>query len=577
MLTLRRAARGALRRAAARLRAEGGFSLVVVLAVLTVGTLFTLVAISAADGDIQSARADQDGKIAYAAAEAGVADYRAKLEKDPEVYKRCTNLAAPTNGQPSPVAQRWSGTGTDTRDGHWRDVPGSSADYSIELLPAPGYTTCVENAGSTMFDWRTGTFSIRSTGRSSCPPPAGEPQRCQTRSIVATFRRKGFTDYVYFTDYETVDPQLVAYETGRSPSANDALCAKYAHGPDPRPSGFSGQTCRDIPFIGNDKVNGPAHTNDRFAFFYCGAGSPMTMGRSAEDRIGSVGPTSVNYNCTPTFPGGGQLHHSEPSVTVPPTLSSTEFASTVQADHAYVGATKIVLNYTSPTNKSYTVTNASVNGGAPWTKPLPSNGLIYVTNGAGCTSTYNPEAPYTNEQAACADVRVQGTYWDGLTIASQKDVIVTGNLIRADDAPGIMGLIAEQYVRVYHPLTNNATCPRTNAPARTNAVNSPPGVTSPRNIRIDAALLALQHSFTVDNHNCGQNLGVMTVNGTIAQKYRGYVFSNGNEGNENPDDSGYYKNYVYDERMRTGGPPSFVSPTGSPWRTLRYNEQVPAR
>ena len=571
MLTLRRAARGALRRAAARLRAEGGFSLVVVLAVLTVGTLFTLVAISAADGDIQSARADQDGKIAYAAAEAGVADYRAKLEKDPEVYKRCTNLAAPTNGQPSPVAQRWSGTGTDTRDGHWRDVPGSSADYSIELLPAPGYTTCVENAGSTMFDWRTGTFSIRSTGRSSCPPPAGAPERCQSRSIVATFRRKGFTDYVYFTDYETVDPALVAYETGRSPSANDALCAKYAHGLDPRPSGTSGTACRDIPFIGNDAVNGPAHTNDRFYFLGCSGGSPMTMGRSAEDRIGSVGPSSRNIFCTPTFPGGGQLYFKEPSVTIPPTLSSTELASTVESNHAYVGATKIVLNHTSPTVNTYTVTN----GGATTTKNVPSNGLIYVTNGAGCTGTYNPEAPYTNEQAACADVRVEGTYWEGLTIASQKDVIVTGNLIRQDGAPGLMGLIAEQYVRVYHPLEGNATCPRTDAPAVNNGTSAP--WISPTNIRIDAALLALNHSFTVDNHNCGQSLGTLTVNGGIAQKYRGYVYNNGNSGNNNPSNSGYLKNYVYDDRFRVGGPPSFVSPNGSPWKILRYNEQVPAR
>lgn len=566
MLTLRRAARGALRRAAARLRAEGGFSLVVVLAVLTVGTLFTLVAISAADGDIQSARADQDGKIAYAAAEAGVADYRAKLEKDPSVYTRCTNLAAPTNGQPSPVVQRWDPPGeADTRDGHWRELPASSAEYSIELLPVapPPNGECQENVGASMFDWRTGTFSIRSTGRS----------RGQSRSIVATFRRKGFTDYVYFTDYETVDPQLVAYETGRSPSANDALCAKYAHGLDPRPSGTSGTACRDIPFIGNDEVNGPAHTNDRFFFYGCGGGSPMTMGRSAEDRIGSVGPTSLRYYCNPTFPGGGQLYYKEPSVTIPPTLSSTELASTVESNHAYVGATKIVLNHTSPTVNTYTVTN----GGATTTKNVPSNGLIYVTNGAGCTGTYNPEAPYTNEQAACADVRVEGTYWEGLTIASQKDVIVTGNLIRQDGAPGLMGLIAEQYVRVYHPLTGNATCPRLNAPARTNAVNSPAGVTSPTNIRIDAALLALNHSFTVDNHNCGQSLGTLTVNGGIAQKYRGYVYSNGNSGNQNPDDSGYYKNYVYDDRMRVGGPPSFVSPSGSPWKILRYNEQVPAR
>ena len=42
-------------------------------------------------------------------------------------------------------------------------------------------------------------------------------------------------------------------------------------------------------------------------------------------------------------------------------------------------------------------------------------------------------------------------------------------------------------------------------------------------MRIDAAILSLQHSFIVDNYNCGARLGTLTVNGAIAQKYRGPV------------------------------------------------------
>ena len=40
---------------------------------------------------------------------------------------------------------------------------------------------------------------------------------------------------------------------------------------------------------------------------------------------------------------------------------------------------------------------------------------------------------------------------------------------------------------------------------------------------IDAAILAINHSFIVDNYDCGSPLGTLTVNGAIAQKYRGAV------------------------------------------------------
>lgn len=536
-------------RAAARLRGEEGFTMLVVLGALLIGTSFTLVAIAAADGDIQPARDDQDSKAAYAAAEAGVAYYRYQLEKDPDFYRQCTN------GSTGPVVQRWSGSGTDTRDGKWRALPSSSAQYAIELLAAPGYESvgCQTGVGASMVDYRTGSFSIRSTGRS----------RGKSRSIVVTFRRKGFSDYVYFTDYETVDPQILPYETNRAPSAYDPLCARYAYGSNARPIDPTNTYCSDIPFIGGDAVNGPLHTNDRLWFYNCTSASPswMVMGRSALDRMESSAPASLNSGCNPTYPGGGGLKTSQPILGMPPSLSSTELASTVLPEHAYVGATKIVMG-----TSTYTVTNATATGGLPVSKPLPDNQLIYVSNGTGCTDTYNPGNPYGTAQAACADVKVEGTYQQSLTIASQKDIIITNNLERNAGAPGVMGLIAEQYVRIYHPLVGGAVCPSAEGqPAVANAADTP------YNIRVDAALLALQHSFTVDNHNCGASLGTMYVTGAIAQKFRGYVYSR--VGNN----AGYIKEYNYDERMKTTGPPSFVQPTGASWGLLRYNEQIPAR
>jgi hypothetical protein len=53
----------------------------------------------------------------------------------------------------------------------------------------------------------------------------------------------------------------------------------------------------------------------------------------------------------------------------------------------------------------------------------------------------------------CADVYVHGTYQKSLTIASQRDIIIDGNITRNGNY--VLGLIADSFVRVYHPVTPN--------------------------------------------------------------------------------------------------------------------------
>ena len=56
----------------------------------------------------------------------------------------------------------------------------------------------------------------------------------------------------------------------------------------------------------------------------------------------------------------------------------------------------------------------------------------------------------------------QGTYLTGLTVAAADNIVITGNLLNSTDTNGqtmptgtaTMGLVANQYVRVYHPVTN---------------------------------------------------------------------------------------------------------------------------
>jgi hypothetical protein len=91
-------------------------------------------------------------------------------------------------------------------------------------------------------------------------------------------------------------------------------------------------------------------------------------------------------------------------------------------------------------------------------------------------------------------------------------------------------------------------------------------------VRIDAAIMSLLHSFMVDNYNCGRS-GNLTVNGAIVQRFRGAVGT----GSAGSIASGYAKDYWYDDRLRYRSPPYFLNPLKSKWEILRTQEQVPAR
>jgi hypothetical protein len=120
-------------------------------------------------------------------------------------------------------------------------------------------------------------------------------------------------------------------------------------------------------------------------------------------------------------------------------------------------------------------------------------------------------------------------------------------------------LIANNNVRVYHPVE------RTNWNDPDSCTNATGTMT---NVTIDAAILALTHSFTVDNYACGAALNKLNVTGAIAQKFRGAVGTTRR--------TGYLKNYVYDDRLKYRSPPFFLDPVQAAWRVNRSNEQVPA-
>ena len=203
--------------------------------------------------------------------------------------------------------------------------------------------------------------------------------------------------------------------------------------------------------------------------------------------------------------------------------------------------------------------------------------MIYVDNDTGTCNAETPVASDYNEENACGNVYVSGTYDKSLTIAARNDVIVAPdarrNTIdhfqrrrpqgrrgqRRDDGPDRRQLRARLSPR--RPLARPASAARRPTSRRSSPTSA-----------IEAAILSVKHSFTVDNWDCGQ-LGNLTVVGAIAQKYRGIV----QQFNGTSVLSGYVKNYWYDDRLRYRSPPYFLDPVDSAWDVVRVHEQVPAR
>ncbi|MDE3070524.1 MAG: hypothetical protein KGJ43_07325, partial [Acidobacteriota bacterium] len=215
---------------------------------------------------------------------------------------------------------------------------------------------------------------------------------------------------------------------------------------------------------------------------------------------------------------------------------------------------------------------------------------------------------------ACGNLYVRGNDEALLTIGAENDVIINGSLT-TPTAGGVpttsaeLGLIANKFVRIFHPVeqvhgpaTKTEECVRgtrrrceewrvryscssgytySETTHECNYINNATECDAPSfysaeagkgtntEVQIYAAMLAVNHSFVVDNFKCkiGEPMSTLQVYGAVAQKFRGpvglFYASNGEAA------SGYKKNYEYDERLRASEPPHFLSPVQAPWKILR--------
>lgn len=536
--------------------AEDGYALITVIGLMGVLTIIAVVALTYVMNATPQARQHQDWNASLAAAEAGVDDYLARLNRD-QFYWR--NADPDTN----PALEGWA------------NLPDSDGSFH--------YTFDPDDIQS------TGEIRLTSTGTVNGA----------TRTIETRVARDSFLRYLYFTQWETFPQFDIATED------DDGCDAPYGD----RDAG-----CLSIFFVSQDDINGPLHTNDQMAL----SGSPnffgtVTSGFGGTDtyRGTTSGPLSEIFR---------ENNPPEPIRRDPLGMPASNrelasFATEEAGGCLYYGPTFIELrddemrvrspfSHLPPAGGEPTPSycrNGSAQSGVDDTGwiDVPPNGVIYVADQDRTTYSGEPHplglpragqrvteytAPTSADredqyQSWRGDAFVWGSFDRPLTIGSQADLYPVWDLVASEDE-ALLGLIANRFVRVWHPVTTggdnmdvigHAPFPSWSTPAL-----RPGGVRTFRDARLDAAIFAVRRSFVVDHFRDGAPLGTLEVNGAIAQRFRGPVgtFSGSTVV------SGYDKDYTYNNRLLYISPPYFIDPVSSSfgvtsWAELRRPSDLP--
>jgi hypothetical protein len=417
--------------------------MVAVLITLLITSALLAAAFAAASGDIKLTSTNLNSKNAYNAAVAGIDAFQHHLDVAPNYWTECKT--ASNVSVPGSINETYS----------YQIVPATKTSYSSCSTTSPS-ASVIESSGKA-----SGTLRLVSTGK------AGN----ETRSVVATFTHVGFLNYVYYTNYEDLDPSF--YNGGKQCEAYHAERVK---------NGVQTKPCVEIEFITGDEIKGPVHTND--AALVCGTPSFGREGESPKDAVEINGETySEGGGCSDSPKFNGE-YITKGKVILPPETDG-ELATLAKPEYTFSGKTLVTLNAnlseSSPEN-TITVANANLNAGAPTTLKWPENGVLYVNESSttGCSYNYKPYDSIYTEDSGCGNVYVQGNYTKSLTIASANNVIIDGNIQTKTESSGApsggatLGLIATNYVRVYHPVKRgyetSHIAPATEAPINSKCV-----------------------------------------------------------------------------------------------------------
>ncbi|TFC91921.1 hypothetical protein E3O65_08515 [Cryobacterium breve] len=608
------------RRPRIRLQAEeSGMALVSVIGLAMVMLLMVATALSFSTSGLIKARSDQNWNAALSAAYAGVDEYASRLSND-STYQKYGNPAAAftlssgsalTTSLPA-IANANAAFGIGA-GGTWGSLAGASARASFRYE--------VDNSDYSA----QGVVRIRSTGRVGT----------QTRSVIANLKQKGFINYVYFTDYELLDPATTTVSCVPS-HASTTVVSGSRHNPG----------CIEIAFGSSDVLTGPVHSNDTlkvckstFSGRVSSSNTPLFTnggGCAATDwGVGVAGPVAGGVLTLP-LTNGSMADETRNDLTAAVPRPGCMYTGPTTITFTSDGRMRVVSPWTRVTrptlNTSVANPNplpaacgalADLNSSAGAVIPVPNENLIFVQNvqtsptnpnywnlaaapptnfsctglGAGSGWKYqsppsSPDAygyPIANEvvppssttvspayKCTNGDVFVKGVLNSAVTVAAQNNVYITGDLSYQDAATNVLGLVAQNTVWVWNPVRSCTGTLSLVAPISYRTCTAmPPADATPSERLIQAAILAVGHTFQVQNFDAGGDRGDLRVMGAIAQTFRGPVRLN------NPVPSpdiinGYDKIYTYDTRLLTTAPPKFLAPTSTTYGVTQFADVAAA-
>ena len=302
------------------------------------------------------------------------------------------------------------------------------------------------------------------------------------------------------------------------------------------------------------------------------SGATVSFSQTTNNAHGCGTTTATINNCTTqtlTTPAAVTPATTPPSYSATATCTLTYGSTNTGAFSATFSGGNDALTSSANLGQTYTLT------------PTASYGPDSQVTAGGCNSCYYGETGSPNAEG---DAFVNGSLSGELTIGTANDIIVDGNITYSDcqwttgqsgqadsfcpyndtGANDTLGLIAENYAEIDHPVLASSTSGNNPTILPTCASASSAPDCDPSNgsgVTIDAAILALNESFVVNNYADGNTEGTLDDYGSIQQYARGPVGTF----NGNSSVSGYVKHYTWDPLLDYLFPPSYLVPSTAAW------------
>jgi Tfp pilus assembly protein PilX len=623
--------RNLIRNRRSRARANGkdkGLTMVAVLASFLVLVVMVLGSVAYVSASTKASRNQQDSELALAAAQSGLNElmanlrvnptylYNAAIDKDnPDGY--CKNDA--TGGPDGDHFATICGWGTDTAIG-WAALGGESGTHRQYYHYAV-----------TRYSDISESIEVISTGRSNNVYQTLRANIARESTpmflYISNYELADPTDpSTYSSDAHYVDkltseecgggwglgkdlPNLgyAWYFTDTNPD-NDVPARRYDYLGFPR-------KCYEPAFEAWDVLDGPVHSNDSIR-----ANGTQFVGSFTTSNpacLAVTADTSTWNKCVV----GSALFSSQPTwheARNMPTVAAPKSVSEAGIGCTYQGPTRIILGDPLPgqmrvwskwttdapalecgtladlhsesgavvkvpddpetafifvesidTGLSETIKSGAIGGTAGRTLPLGN--YQGVPTSAGESYSIELAMESQTKQSSYGNLYIEGRLDGQLTVAAERDVIITGDLVTEDPAEDLLGVIGGAGIEIYNPVLVTYTMQGAVGDLQTNmgSIAATPVAGWPTNydgdpdtLTIHAALHAQEGSFRLQNYKYGGVLGTLYLYGSLAQNFRGVVAWKDIQGYLA---SGYQKWYQYNEHLNDGQPLLFAPVVNGNW------------